>query len=168
MATTLEKRTKDGKLYFEIRVSRGRDKSRLTKRWYAPEGWSRKAIDRELARVAHDFEKEVQSGQVLSREEQRKAEAAAAAEAAKIQTLRQYGEQVFMPQKTVSISENSRSSFQGCLNNRIYPVLGDRKLPEITAADIGFDASCAENLSVRNVRLTKKEGIEYPDSVTTI
>ena len=39
---------------------------------------------------------------------------------------------------------------------------------EITAADIGFDASCAENLSVRNVRLTKKEGIEYPDSVTTI
>ena len=39
---------------------------------------------------------------------------------------------------------------------------------DITAANIGFDASCAEKLTVRNVRLTEKEGIEYPDSVTTI
>ena len=39
---------------------------------------------------------------------------------------------------------------------------------EITAADIGFDVSAAENLTVRNVKLTEKEGIEYPDSVTTI
>ena len=38
----------------------------------------------------------------------------------------------------------------------------------ITAADIGFEASCVENLIVRDVRLIKKDGIEYPDSVTTI
>lgn len=39
---------------------------------------------------------------------------------------------------------------------------------EITAADILCDSSAVENLTVRNVRLTKKEGIEFPDSVTTI
>ena len=39
---------------------------------------------------------------------------------------------------------------------------------EVTAADIGFDASAAEDLTVRNVRLVKKDGVEYPDSVTTI
>lgn len=136
MACTLEKCTKDGKRYYEIRVSRGRGKARLTKRWYPPEGWSKKNIDRELARVARDFENEVQAGAVITREEQRQREQEAAAQAAKIQTLKQYGEQVFMPQKTVSISENSRSSFQGCLDNRIYPALGNYKLPEITAADI--------------------------------
>lgn len=39
---------------------------------------------------------------------------------------------------------------------------------DITAADLSFDASAAENLVAKNVRLTKKEGIDYPDSVTTI
>ena len=39
---------------------------------------------------------------------------------------------------------------------------------EITAADTGFDPSAAEKLAVKNVNLIKKEGIEYPDSVTTI
>lgn len=39
---------------------------------------------------------------------------------------------------------------------------------EITAADILCDSSAVENLTVRNVRLKKKEGIEFPDSVTTI
>lgn len=136
MATTIEKRTTDGRLYFEIRVSRGRNKTRLTKRWYAPDGWSRKAIDRELAKVARDFEVEVKEGKVISREEQRERDAEAAAEAAKIQTLRQYGEQVFMPSKTIQISENSRASYQQCLTNTIYPAIGDIKLPEITAADI--------------------------------
>lgn len=136
MATTLKKQTKDGQEFYEIRVSRGRNKARVTKRWYPPEGWSRKNIDRELARVARDFEIEVQSGSAITREEQREKDAAAAAEAMKIQTLRQYGEHVFMPQKSAQISENSRSCFQGCLDNRIYPALGDIKLPEITTADI--------------------------------
>ena len=40
--------------------------------------------------------------------------------------------------------------------------------PSVPAADPSFDASAAENLVAKNVRLTKKEGIDYPDSVTTI
>ena len=39
---------------------------------------------------------------------------------------------------------------------------------DITAANLDFDASAADSLAVNNVRLTAKEEIEYPDSVTTI
>ena len=47
MPSTRKMTTKSGKVFYEISVSRGRGKSRLTRRWYAPEGWSKKAIERE-------------------------------------------------------------------------------------------------------------------------
>lgn len=136
MPSTRKKTTKTGATFYEIRVSRGRSKSYLTRRWYPPEGWSKKAIDRELARVAAEFEREAQAGEVISRAEKRQQQAQEAAEAAKIQTLRQYGERVFMPAKTVTMSENSRSTYQGNLDNWIYPALGDLKMPEVTSAQI--------------------------------
>lgn len=95
MASTRKMLTKDGRVYYEINVSRGRDKSRLTRRWYAPDGWSRKAIERELAAVAAEFERQCDAGEVVSRAEQRERAAQEAAEAAKILTFRQYGERVF-------------------------------------------------------------------------
>lgn len=147
MPSTRKMTTKSGKVFYEISVSRGRGKSRLTRRWYAPEGWSKKAIERELAAVSAEFERQCDAGEAISRAEQHEkdareaAEAAAkaaqqAAEAAKILTLRQYGERVFMPAKAVTMSENGRSSYQNCLDRRIYPVLGDMKMPEITPAQI--------------------------------
>ena len=39
---------------------------------------------------------------------------------------------------------------------------------EITAADISWDENAVEKFKVRNVKLKKKEKIDYPDSVTTI
>ena len=136
MASTRKGTTKDGRVFYEISVSRGRGKSRLTRRWYPPEGWSRKAIERELAAVAAEFERQSDAGEVISRAEHRKRETQEAAEAAKILTFRQYGERVFMPAKTVTMSENSRANYQGYLDKKIYPVLGDMKLPEITPAQI--------------------------------
>ena len=136
MPSTRKLETKDGRVFYEISVSRGRGKSRLTRRWYPPEGWSRKAIERELAAVAAEFERQSDVGEVISRAEQKDREAQAAAEAAKILTFRQYGERVFMPSKTVTMSENSRSNYQGYLDKKIYPALGDLKLPEITPAQI--------------------------------
>ena len=136
MPSTRKQKTKDGRVFYEISVSRGRGKSRLTRRWYPPEGWSRKAIERELAAVAAEFERQSDAGEIISRAEQRDREAQAAAEAAKILTLRQYGERVFMPSKTVTMSENSRSNYQSYLDKKIYPALGDMKLPEITPAQI--------------------------------
>ena len=136
MPSTRKLETKDGRVFYEISDSRGRGKSRLTRRWYPPEGWSRKAIERELAAVAAEFERQSDAGEVISRAEQKDREAQAAAEAAKILTFRQYGERAFMPSKTVTMSENSRSNYQGYLDKKIYPALGDLKLPEITPAQI--------------------------------
>lgn len=136
MASTRKLTTKDGRTFYEISVSRGRGKSRLTRRWYPPDGWSRKAIERELASVAAEFERQSDAGEVISRAEQRDKEAQAAVEAAKILTLRQYGERVFMPSKSITMSENSRANYQGYLDKKIYPVLGDVKLPEITPAQL--------------------------------
>lgn len=136
MPSTRKMTTKDGRVFYEISVSRGRGKSRLTRRWYVPEGWSKRAVDRELAAVAAEFERQSDAGEVISRAEAREKTAQEAAEAAKILTLKQYGERVFMPSKGVTMSENSRANYQGYLDNKIYPVLGDIKLPEITPAQI--------------------------------
>lgn len=136
MPSTRKLETKDGRVFYEISVSRGRGKSRLTRRWYPPDGWSRKAIERELSAVAAEFERQSDAGEIISRSEQREREAQAATEAAKILTLRQYGERVFMPSKAVTMSENSRSNYQSYLDKKIYPALGDLKLPEITPAQI--------------------------------
>ena len=136
MPSIREKQTKDGRTFYEIQVSRGRSRSRLTSRWYPPEGWSQKAIDRELAKVAAEFERRCDNGEAISRAEKKEKDLLQKQEAAKIQTLRQYGERVFMPAKTVTISENSRSSFQGNLDRWIYPALGEMKMPDITAANI--------------------------------
>ncbi len=129
-------KTKSGLSYYLIRVRRGRDKSSLSKRWYIPDGWSQRAIDREVTRVAAEFERAVKAGEVVSRAEKRQQAEQEAAEAAKIVTLRQYGERVFMPAKILTITENTRSSFQGNLDKWIYPALGDIKLPEITPAQV--------------------------------
>lgn len=136
MPSTRKKTTKDGRVFYEISVSRGRGKSRLTRRWYVPEGWSQKAIDRELAAVAAEFERQSDAGEVISKAEAREKAAQEAAEAARILTLKQYGERVFMPSKAVTMSENSRSNYQGYLDKRIYPAIGDLKMPEITPAQI--------------------------------
>lgn len=136
MASTIQRTTKSGQIFYEIQVSRGRGRSKLTKRWYPPDGWSKRAIDRELNKVAADFERQVNDGEVLSRTEQQELDLQQKREAAKILTLREYGETVFMPAKTVTISENSRCSFQSNLDNHIYPALGDLKMPDITPANI--------------------------------
>lgn len=136
MASPRLKTTKSGKRFYEIRVSRGRGKTYLTKRWYVPDGWSQKAIDRELTKVAAEFERQVKAGEVISREEQKEKDLQQKREAAKVQTLRQYGETVFMPAQSITMSENGRSTYQGNLNHWIYPALGNLKLPDITRDNI--------------------------------
>lgn len=74
MPNIKEMTTKDGRLFYKIRVSRGRGQSYLSTRWYPPEGWSRKAIERELHRQAAEFERKAQAGEVISREEQAEAD----------------------------------------------------------------------------------------------
>ena len=135
MPSTNRQQTKDGRVYYEIRCHVTHDKI-LKTRWYVPEGWSQRAIDRELQKVSAEFERACAAGEVKSRADlkaQREAEERAAAA---ILTVRQYGERVFMPAKTVTCSENTRSSFQSMLDHHVYPALGDTKMPEVTSAQI--------------------------------
>lgn len=145
MASTRLKTTKDGKEYYEIRVRLGRGKPELSTQWYIPDHWSKKAIEKELAKQAAEFERKCAAGEILTRAEQKAkeeaeraaAEAAAKAaeeEAAKIKTFKQYGEQVFMPAKTITCSENTRRYYQNALDRHLYPKFGEVKLPEITSA----------------------------------
>ena len=136
MPSTRKKTTKDGTPFYEISVSRGRGVSRLTSRWYPPPGWSQKAIDRELTRVAAEFERKVKAGEVITRDEKQELEYQAAMAEAQIKTLQQYCEMVFMPALTVRCSENTRASYETNLRIWIYPAIGAFKLPEITSAQI--------------------------------
>lgn len=136
MPSIRRRTTKDGRDFYEITVSRGRSLPRLFSRWHPPAGWSQKAIDRELAKVAAEFERRCKAGEIVSRSEKHQQEAQEAAEAALIQTVKQYSERVFMPAKTVTMSENSRASFQSALATWIIPAIGDKKLPDVTSADL--------------------------------
>lgn len=141
MASTRKQTTKDGQIFYEIRVSRGRGKSYLTTRRYPPKGWGQKAIDRALAKEMAEFERQCREGEIVSRAEQKESDLQQKREAAKVLTLQQYGETVFMPAKGVTMSENGRCAYQGNLNHwdltiGIYPALGNLKMPDITPANI--------------------------------
>ena len=136
MASCQLMETKDGKQFYRIRVSRGRGLSPYSMRWYVPDGWSSRKIENELKRVSAKFEEDCQNGRVLSRQEEKEKEEQEKAAASKIETLKQYGERVYMAAKTIQCAENTRAYYQNILDLHIYPVLGDLKLPNITAAQI--------------------------------
>ena len=140
MPSIRQKTNKAGKTFYEIRVSRGRDNTYLTKRWYAPEGWSQKAIDKELTKQAAEFERMAQSGEVISLKEKKAAEKEArriaAAEAAKLKTVRQYAEGVFMPTKEAYLSKNAIDQYIRFLEKHILPEIGEMQLVEVTPAVI--------------------------------
>lgn len=136
MAFTRKKTTKTGKPFYEIRVDRGPGKPEMTRRWYPPEGWSKKAIDRELAKQAAEFERQVKAGEVLSRSEQKERERVAKLEEEKHLTLRQFTEKVFMPSIEIRCSPNTVSLYWGYLRRRIFPALGEYKLEAVTPAMI--------------------------------
>lgn len=136
MASTRLKETKDGKRYYEIRVRMGREGQTLSSRWYVPEGWSQKAIDRELTKAAAEFERQCKAGEVKTRDQIRAEKEQAAREEAKIPTFETYANNIFMPALSITCSEGCRSNYQHNLENHIFPALGSYKMPEITSAQI--------------------------------
>ena len=155
MATIRKKVAKDGTVSYEISVSRGRGKSRPTTQWYPPKNWSKKAIDRELAKVAAEYEHAVKAGEIGTREERKEQERHAALLEAQIQTFRQYCEMVFMPDLTARCSENTRSSYQGNLDNWIYPAIGDIKMPTISPMQIEMLFTSMQRKKLANSTIIK-------------
>ena len=74
MASIKQMETKDGKRFFKISVSRGYGKSAYTTRWYWPDGWSKKAAEREVNKVAAEFELRCSKGEILNRAEEKQKE----------------------------------------------------------------------------------------------
>ena len=136
MASAKLMETKDGKRFFKISVSRGYGKTPYTMRWYWPDGWSKRSVERELKKVSAEFERACSAGEVLNRSQAKEKAAQEAAEAAKLKTVRQYADGVFMPTKEATFSENARSSYRMFLDKHIFPVLGDTLLTDVTPAMI--------------------------------
>ena len=136
MASIKQMETKDGRRFFQICVSRGYGKAPYKTRWYWPDGWSKRTAEREAAKQAAAFELACKNGEVLNRAQEREKAAQEAAEAAKLKTVRQYADGVFMPTKEATFSENARSSYRMFLDKHILPVLGDVLLVEVSPAMI--------------------------------
>lgn len=132
MASIRLKRTKeDGSKVYEIRASRKRGQGQKSSTWVAPAGWSQKAIDRELAKIAADLDRGVKSGEILTRTEQIEKDKAAAEEAAKIKTVRQYGDGIYIPGKQGSCAYRTIEYYKATLARYIYPAIGDMKMTEV-------------------------------------
>lgn len=134
MASTKLMETKDGRRFYQISVSRGYGKAPYKTRWYWPDGWSKRSAEREIAKVAAEFERACSAGEVENRAQRKEREAAEAMERAKLKTVRQYADGVYMPTKETTFSENSRASYRMFLDKYILPVLGDTLLTEVSAA----------------------------------
>ncbi|MCC8129212.1 MAG: site-specific integrase [Clostridiales bacterium] len=95
----------------------------------------------------------MQAGEYLDKRERAAQAAQEAAEAAKILTVKQYAEKVFLPQKAVTASEKTVYSYRWTFDKYIIPAVGDRKLTEITSAQVSsflldYQATGAAHASV--------------------
>ena len=136
MASATLMTRKDGSRYYRIRYTKSKE-TEYQMIWDIPKGYtSPTKIQAELKRVVVQFEQDCNAGKILTKKQKKELERKQAEEDAKIQTVRQYAERVFMPGITIRSSENTRSSYQTALNKHILPVIGNRKITEVTAADI--------------------------------
>ena len=135
MASIRKTTDKDGNIIYKVQVSAGRGR-RITRSWRPAETWSAKTIEKELSKFAANLEKQFSDGAVLTKQEEAEKARAAALEAAKLRTVRQYADGVFMPAKEATFSENARASYRMFLDKHILPVLGNLLLTDVTPAMI--------------------------------
>lgn len=133
MASVKQKLDKDGNVVYQVQVSNGR--GRRVWRTFKPEPtWSKRTIQRELQRFAAELESQLESGEVLTRQEVEQKAATEAVEAAKVKILRQYAEVVYLPEKAATVAEKTRASYAQLLEQHVFPVLGNVPMQDITAA----------------------------------
>lgn len=148
MASFTARKNKDGDIVsYQVKVSRGRDKltgkqlTPYTTTYTPPEGWSKKAVERDLIRFMGEFEAACNRGEVLTKEEQ-KAKATEQAENSKREqeeekkkpTFNQYLE-IFLKEKSAVLSATTVQSYKQSLK-RPAAVFGDRKIEEITFLEV--------------------------------
>ena len=125
----------NGAVVYKVQASAGRGR-RVKRSWRPEPGWSARTIERELQKFAAQLENELANGDVNTRQEKLELKRQAELESRKLKTVRQYAEGVFLPTKSATFSENSRSSYQMFFDRHILPVLGNNLLTEVTPAMI--------------------------------
>ena len=143
MASITPRKNKGGEIVsYQVKVSRGRDAltgkplTPYTTTYTPPEGWSRKAVERDMARFVGEFEAACKRGEVLTREEAKVREKALqeAAEAAKREaerkpTFNQYMER-YLEEVAIDHGAGTVLNYRKTLE-RAARVFGDMKLESI-------------------------------------
>lgn len=143
MASYRPRKNKSGQIIsYEIRVSRGYDPvtrkalKPYTMTWPHPDGWSKNKIERELNKVAAEFEAACNRGEVLTREQQ-KQEAIDRAEQAKREQMEQERKPTFARYTEMYLKEKAefapgtKENYSTALQ-RAAAVFGDMKMEDIT------------------------------------
>lgn len=133
MASISKSVDKDGNVSYKVRASGGRGR-RVTRTWRPEPGWSARTIERELQKFAAQLENELDSGEVVTRQEELEQQRQTEMERAKLKTLSQYANGVFMAAKSATFSENARASYQMFLDCHILPSMGNYPINDISAA----------------------------------
>lgn len=107
-----------------------------SKTWRRPDGWSKKAIDRELNRVAGEFETKCKRGEILPRAMQKakereeiEQEKARQAEERRKPTFNQYVE-MFIKEKAVTLAPTTINTYERELKE-FGKTFGDKKMADI-------------------------------------
>lgn len=135
MASIKRDKDKHGNIVYRVSASNGR--GRRVSRTFRPEPtWSARTAKRELQKFAAELELQLAEGEISTKAENAEQKANEAAESARTKTLRQYGDQVFLPEKTLSLSEKSRESYTQLLRDHVYNALGDFMINEVSPAQL--------------------------------
>lgn len=143
MASYTARKNKAGEVVsYQVKVSRGRDKltgkqlTPYTKTYTPPEGWSKKAIERDLIKFMGEFETACTRGEVLTREqekekalEQLKQEKAEQAEETRRPTFRKYVD-IYLKERESVIALNTLKRYKIALE-RAAAIIGDIKMIDI-------------------------------------
>ncbi len=143
MASYTARKNKAGEIVsYQIKVSRGRDKltgkqlTPFTTTYTPPDGWSKKAVERDLIRFMGEFEAACKRGEVLTKE-QEKARAIEQIEQAKREQAEQERKPTFTRYIEMYIKEKAAFA-PGTLENyrtalqRAAAVFGEMKMEDIT------------------------------------
>lgn len=135
MASIKRDKDKHGNIVYRVSASNGR--GRRVSRTFRPEPtWSARTTKRELQKFAAELELQLAEGEIATKAENAEQKANEAAESARAKTLRQYGEQVFLPEKTLSLSEKSRDSYTQLLEDHVFNALGESMINEVSPAQL--------------------------------
>lgn len=133
MASTKLMHTKNGKEFYKVIVTPERGKQYST-RFYPEPQWSDKTTQRQLAKFAADFENKVKAGEIENRADKKEKAAIEAAERAKLRTVRQYLEGVYLPTKKQTLSKKTLDDYKTFFDLHILPVIGDFLITEVSVA----------------------------------